>query len=395
MDDDFNTPQAIGALNQLATTLAEERKRVQAGERSGQRLREGRGRPDRPGPGAGPVDEGTRVRDRAQVFEPERRAHIDALVEERDEARQRRDWAQADALRAELDALGVAVEDTPAGPKWKLKRRATGALILAGRHPVLEALRSRARPIEEVLVEAEARDRHADILALARQAGVRLSRVPRAALTSLAGTTHHQGVVARAAPREYAELEDLLAVPADPGGAGAVSGPGPGPGPRERREPAPDRGGPGGPRGAGAAAPGGGADAPRGPGGGGRPRVPAGGPGGEPGPGARASEAGGVLDRRSRGRGRGSRAAQAPWTADLRGALVLVLGSEGRGLRPLVARTCDLLVRIPLAGRVGSLNVAAAGAALLYEVRRQRREAWAPGQAAAGKNWVDTWGSGT
>ena len=53
----------------------------------------------------------------------------------------------------------------------------------------------------------------------------------------------------------------------------------------------------------------------------------------------------------------------------------MVLGSEGRGLRPLVARTCDLLVRIPLAGRVGSLNVAAAGAALLYEVHRQRQEA--------------------
>ena len=87
------------------------------------------------------------------------------------------------------------------------------ALILAGRHPVLEALRSRARPIEEVLVEAEARDRHGDILALARQAGVRCGRVPRLALTSLAGTGHHQGVVARVAPREYAELEDLLAVP--------------------------------------------------------------------------------------------------------------------------------------------------------------------------------------
>ena len=97
--------------------------------------------------------------------------------------------------------------------KWKRKTRADRALILAGRHPVLEALRSRARPIEEVLVEAEARDRHGDILALARQAGVRCSRVPRMALTSLAGSSHHQGVVARVAPREYAELEDLLAVP--------------------------------------------------------------------------------------------------------------------------------------------------------------------------------------
>jgi 23S rRNA (guanosine2251-2'-O)-methyltransferase len=76
--------------------------------------------------------------------------------------------------------------------------------------------------------------------------------------------------------------------------------------------------------------------------------------------------------------GGGGETAQAPWAADLRGALVLVLGSEGRGLRPLVARTCDLLVRIPLAGRVGSLNVSAAGAALLYEVQRQRREGVAP-----------------
>jgi 23S rRNA (guanosine2251-2'-O)-methyltransferase len=70
--------------------------------------------------------------------------------------------------------------------------------------------------------------------------------------------------------------------------------------------------------------------------------------------------------------------AQAPWVVDLRGPIVLVLGSEGHGLRPLVARTCDILVRIPLAGRVGSLNVAAAGAALLYEVRRQRHEGGGP-----------------
>jgi len=64
-----------------------------------------------------------------------------------------------------------------------------------------------------------------------------------------------------------------------------------------------------------------------------------------------------------------------PWRIDLRGPVALVLGSEGRGLRPLVARTCDGLTRIPLGGHVGSLNVAAAGAALLYEVRRQRGQA--------------------
>jgi 23S rRNA (guanosine2251-2'-O)-methyltransferase len=62
----------------------------------------------------------------------------------------------------------------------------------------------------------------------------------------------------------------------------------------------------------------------------------------------------------------------APWKADLTGPLCLVFGSEGPGLRPLVARACDVLLTIPMSGRVGSLNVAAAGAVLCYEVFRQR-----------------------
>ena len=61
-----------------------------------------------------------------------------------------------------------------------------------------------------------------------------------------------------------------------------------------------------------------------------------------------------------------------PGKADLTGPLCLVLGSEGEGLRPLVARACDILLTIPMAGRVGSLNVSAAGAVLCYEVARQR-----------------------
>jgi cysteinyl-tRNA synthetase len=65
--------------------------------------------------------------ERTQVFEPERRAHIDTLVKERAAARQRRDWARADALRAELDALGVILEDTPTGTKWKRKSAAPTA----------------------------------------------------------------------------------------------------------------------------------------------------------------------------------------------------------------------------------------------------------------------------
>jgi 23S rRNA (guanosine2251-2'-O)-methyltransferase len=61
------------------------------------------------------------------------------------------------------------------------------------------------------------------------------------------------------------------------------------------------------------------------------------------------------------------------WEADLAGGAALVLGAEGRGLRPLVRKTCDAAVSIPLAGRVESLNVSVAAAVLLYEAARQRR----------------------
>ncbi len=57
---------------------------------------------------------------------------------------------------------------------------------------------------------------------------------------------------------------------------------------------------------------------------------------------------------------------------DLTLPTALVLGSEGAGVRPLVRKTCDHLARIPMAGQVGSLNVAAAGAVALYEIARQR-----------------------
>jgi 23S rRNA (guanosine2251-2'-O)-methyltransferase len=57
---------------------------------------------------------------------------------------------------------------------------------------------------------------------------------------------------------------------------------------------------------------------------------------------------------------------------DYTSPVALVVGAEGEGLRPLTRRRCDVLVSLPMLGRVASLNAAAAGAVLLYEAARQR-----------------------
>jgi 23S rRNA (guanosine2251-2'-O)-methyltransferase len=249
--------------------------------------------------------------------------------------------------------------------------RTDGPMILHGRHPVIEALRAGPRRVDEVLF---ARDvRHAgEVAALAREAGIRCVAAPRSALTALAGTPHHQGVVARLAARAYAPLEEILAVPA------------------VRREPAwflvldqvQDPGNVGNLLRSAAALGVHGAVLPR--------HQAAGLTGHAVRAAAGALEHLGVsrvanlaqaLDILKRegcwvvGATASDPAARPPWELDLRGAVAIVLGSEGRGIRPLVSRSCDALTRIPLNGPLGSLNVAAAGAALLYEVARQRAAA--------------------
>jgi 23S rRNA (guanosine2251-2'-O)-methyltransferase len=62
-----------------------------------------------------------------------------------------------------------------------------------------------------------------------------------------------------------------------------------------------------------------------------------------------------------------------PWAVDLSGPTVIVLGGEGKGIRPRVAEACDGLVALPRRGRVESLNVSAAATALLVEAVHQRR----------------------
>ena len=240
--------------------------------------------------------------------------------------------------------------------------------VVYGRNPVLTLLRGQSRRAEEIAVLAGGRGPLAEVVALARRAGVKVSFRTRDQLTAMAGASDHQGVVARVAAADYADLGALLRVPA------------------ERGEPAfflaldqiQD------PRNLGAVVR----------------TADAFGVHGVIVPkhhqvgltGAVARTAMGALEAVAVARETNLVAALetlkksgiwvyggvlgggiAPWNADLTGPLCLVLGSEGEGLRPLVARTCDVLVTVPMVGRVGSLNVAAAASVLCYEVARQRQ----------------------
>ncbi len=241
--------------------------------------------------------------------------------------------------------------------------------VLFGLHPVEEALRSGARRFDHVCVARERLrqgDAHrlAEIASLARAAGVPLRTEPRDALTQLAGTAAHQGVVAIVQERAFLDLEDLLEGKEprlvlaldgveDPQNLGAL---------------------------------------------------------------LRTAECAGVdgvllTERRSAplsavaikasaGAAEHLRLARVVnlvraletlkernlWILgldergstdydryDFRSNTVIVLGREGAGLHELVRRTCDHLLRIPMAGQVDSLNVSAAGAVVLFEAARQRR----------------------
>ncbi len=73
--------------------------------------------------------------------------------------------------------------------------------------------------------------------------------------------------------------------------------------------------------------------------------------------------------------GADAEARSSAWDVDLKGPTVLVLGGEGKGIRPRVANACDGLVSLPRRGEVESLNVSAAATALLFEAIRQRGRA--------------------
>jgi cysteinyl-tRNA synthetase len=118
MDDDFNPAQAVAVLFDLAHRLQAFRSRVTQGEVAAGAFLLGVGELLSLGRVLGLFEETLRS---SQPMDPALREKIEALVSARTQARQRRDWASADRLRAELARLGVVVEDGPDGTTWKRK----------------------------------------------------------------------------------------------------------------------------------------------------------------------------------------------------------------------------------------------------------------------------------
>jgi len=239
---------------------------------------------------------------------------------------------------------------------------------LFGRNPVLELLRTGGRRVEEIAIISEGRGPALlELLSLAKRQGVKISYRTRDQLTAMAGDVHHQGVVARVAGASYASLGDLLGIPASRGEAAFFLG----------LDQVQD------PRNLGAVLRTAEATGVHGV------VVPKHHAAGLTGAAARSAMGAAELIPVARETnlvhaletlkkegvwvvGAAPTGGKVPWEMDLTGPLCLVLGGEGEGLRPLVARTCDLLASLPMRGRLGSLNVSAAAAVLCYEVVRQR-----------------------
>ncbi|MCI0489547.1 MAG: 23S rRNA (guanosine(2251)-2'-O)-methyltransferase RlmB [Blastocatellia bacterium] len=233
--------------------------------------------------------------------------------------------------------------------------------------PVLEALRAGDRPIERIVIAEGARhERLREIIASARRAGVPIRKEPRASLDRLTDNANHQGVVAVAAAVVYADesklLEDISAETifllldgvedprnlgaiirtAECAGASAVIIP-------ERRAAHLT-------------------DVVAKTSAGAIEHLPI----------ARVTNLASFIERLKERNvwvvGVESSGEMSYTEYDYSGPLALVLGGEGRGLHRLVRERCDLIVSIPMRGRITSLNVSVAAGIVLFEAVRQRRE---------------------
>jgi 23S rRNA (guanosine2251-2'-O)-methyltransferase len=244
--------------------------------------------------------------------------------------------------------------------------------VLYGLHPVEEAIRSGTRQLDHVTVARERRDDRLErLIDLCRTAGIRVSLEPRDQLTRRARTDAHQGVLAVVRVRKFLGIEDLLALGEpghrfflaldgieDPHNLGALLRTADGAGvagvilPERRSAPVT----------ATVAKTSAGASE--------HVRI------------ARVTNLVRTLEQMKQKHiwvlGLDERGTPDYTDYDFRTDCVLVLGREGAGLHDLVKKTCDHLLRIPMAGQVSSLNVSVAGAIVMYEAMRQRRQAAAP-----------------
>jgi 23S rRNA (guanosine2251-2'-O)-methyltransferase len=253
--------------------------------------------------------------------------------------------------------------------------------VLYGLHPVEEAVRSGARRLDCVVLARERKDDRLERLAaMCRAAGVRISLESRDHLTRISRTDAHQGAVALVREREFLGIEDLLAQKSpephcrfflaldgieDPHNLGALLRTADGAGvdgvilPERRSAPVS----------ATVAKTSAGASE--------HVRI------------ARVTNLVRSLEQMKKANvwvlGLDERGAPDYMDFDFRTDCVLVLGREGAGLHDLVKKTCDHLLRIPMAGAVSSLNVSVAGAVVMYEAMRQRRTPAAPQPAVPAK----------
>jgi 23S rRNA (guanosine2251-2'-O)-methyltransferase len=253
--------------------------------------------------------------------------------------------------------------------------------VLYGLHPVEEAVRSGSRRLDSVLLSRERGDAKLERLAeLCRTAGIRVSLESRDQLTRISRTDAHQGVVALVRERAFLTIEDLLAAKPgqsshrfflaldgveDPHNLGALLRTADGAGvdgviiPERRSAPVT----------ATVAKTSAGASE--------HVRI------------ARVTNLVRSLEQMKQANiwvlGLDERGTPDYTDFDFRTDCVLVLGREGAGLHDLVKKTCDHLLRIPMAGAVSSLNVSVAGAVVMYEALRQRRQPPAPKPAAPAK----------
>jgi len=232
--------------------------------------------------------------------------------------------------------------------------------ILSGIHPIVEALKAK-RPLERVLVaQGAGGPRMQEVIDLARRSSIPVRFEPRSALDRLAGTSAHQGVVAMGAARHYADLEhaaagELIVVldgVEDPHNLGAIIRTAHAAGassiiiPERRAAGVTDVV-------AKAAA-------------GALEHLPI----------ARVTNINRALeDLKERGfwiYGLDERGEDDYAAVDYGSPTAFVLVGEGNGLHEQVRKHCDMLVRIPMAGKISSLNVSVAAGVVLFEWKRRR-----------------------